>query len=37
MENLYIMSNNDYYNKLIQGKREVEEGKAEIHDLIEVE
>ena len=36
MENLYIMSNNDYYNELIQRKREVEEGKVEVHDLIEV-
>ena len=37
MENLYIMSNKDYYNELLKRKDEVEKGKVEKHDLIEVE
>ena len=37
MENLYIMSNKDYYNELLKRKEEVEKGKVEKHDLIEVE
>ena len=37
IENLYIMSNKDYYNELLQRKDEVEKGKVEKHDLIEVE
>ena len=37
MENLYIMSNEDYYNELLKRKDEVEKGKVEKHDLIEVE
>ena len=37
MENLYIMSNKDYYNELLKRKYEVEKGKVEKHDLIEVE
>ena len=37
MENLYIMSNKDYYNELLKRKDEVEKGKGEKHDLIEVE
>ena len=37
MENLYIMSNKDYYNELLKRKGEVEKGKVEKHDLIEVE
>ena len=37
MENLYIMSNKDYYNELLKRNDEVEKGKVEKHDLIEVE
>ena len=37
MENLYIMSDKDYYNELLKRKEEVEKGKVEKHDLIEVE
>ena len=37
IENLYIMSNKDYYNELLKRKDEVEKGKVEKHDLIEVE
>ena len=37
MENLYIMSNKDYYNELLKRKDEVEKGKVEKHDLSEVE
>ena len=37
MENLYIMSKKDYYNELLKRKDEVEKGKVEKHDLIEVE
>ncbi|WP_455042022.1 type II toxin-antitoxin system Phd/YefM family antitoxin [Leptotrichia buccalis] len=35
MENLYIMSNKDYYNELLKSKREAEMGKLEVHELIE--
>lgn len=37
MENLYTMSNKDYYNELLKRKEEVEKRKVEKHDLIEVE
>ena len=37
IENLYIMSNKDDYNELLKRKDEVEKGKVEKHDLIEVE
>ncbi len=35
MENLYIMSNKDYYNELLKSKKEAETGKLEVHELIE--
>lgn len=37
MENLYIMSNKEYYNRLLKSKAEVEAGLVEEHDIIEVE
>ena len=37
MENLYIMSNQDYYNELVRRKKEIEKGHYTEHDLIEVE
>ena len=37
MENLYIMSNKDYYNELIRRKKEIEKGNYTEHDLIEVD
>ena len=32
-ENLYIMSNKDYYNELIRRKKEIEKGNYTEHDL----
>ena len=37
MENLYIMSNKDYYNELVRRKKEIEKGNYAEHDLIEVD
>lgn len=37
MENLYIMSNKDYYNELLKSKEQVERGEVLEHDIIEVE
>ena len=37
MENLYIMSNKDYYNELVRRKKEIEKGNYMEHDLIEVD
>ena len=37
MENLYIMSNKDYYNELVRRKKEREKGNYAEHDLIEVD
>ena len=37
MENLYIMSNKDYYNELVKRKKEIEKGNYTEHDLIEVD
>lgn len=37
MENLYIMSNKEYYNRLLKSKAEIEAGLGEEHDIIEVE
>lgn len=37
MENLYIMSNKEYYNRLLKSKAEAEAGNVQIHDIIEVE
>ena len=35
IENLYIMSNKDYYNKLLKSKAEA--GKVVEHNIIEME
>lgn len=35
MENLYIMSNKEYYNELIRRKKETEKGIFKKYDLIE--
>lgn len=37
MENLYIMSNKDYYNELVRRKKEIEKRNYAEHDLIEVD
>ena len=37
MENLYIMSNKEYYNRLLKSKAEIEAGLGEEPDIIEVE
>lgn len=36
-ENLYIFSNQEYVEQLLESKKQIEQGKAKIRELIEVE
>ena len=36
LENLYIMSDRDYYESLLRAKAQIEAGKGQVHELVEV-
>ena len=37
LENMYILGNRENYDRLLEAKRQVEAGLAEVHELIEVD
>ena len=37
LENMYILGNRENYDRLLESKRQVEAGLAEVHELVEVD
>ena len=37
LENMYIMGDRDYYESLLRAKEQIEAGRGQVHELIEVD